>query len=62
MLRDTHSANSMQLGSVRIFDDDGLNILDLEDDNRPSSDRFALLPFSNVLTSAADSKHLNLDK
>ena len=29
MLRDTYSANSMQLGSVRIFDDDGLNILDL---------------------------------
>jgi WD40 repeat protein len=62
MLRDSFSANSMQLGSVRILDADGLNILDLEDDIRPSSDRFAIHPVQNVLTSAADSKYLNFDK
>ena len=61
MLRDSCSANSMQLGSVRIFDDNGLNILDLEDDIRPSSDKFAIHPVHNLLSSA-DSKYLNFDK
>jgi WD40 repeat protein len=62
MLRDSCSANSMQLGAVRVFDSDGLNILDLEDDIQPSSDRFAIHSVRHVLTSASDSKYLNFDK
>jgi WD40 repeat protein len=62
MLRDSCCANSMQLGSVRIFDADGLNILDLEDDIRPSSERFAIHSVRHVLTSSSDSKYLNFDK
>lgn len=61
MSRDTFSANSMQLGSVRILDADGVNILDLEDGIRPSSEVFAIHPVHNVLSSASDSKYLNFD-